>query len=154
MSPMPPRCLPFERKAETSSHGRDSKNDQFRGAMAECMTCWFLAGRMRLTLDTWAPGRENRMLEMKIVSDTGDIGVEVKVPFEELTDSPPEHSSYHYAGESHKLAPCMVAANKQFSDMTPNILVIAPRLERSIVQTRNELIRAAYGESKITSFLI
>ena len=130
---------------------RSNKRDQFRPALAECMVCWFLAGRMRLSINTCAPGRGNRMLEMKIVSETGDTGVEVKAPFEELPELPSEQSSFSHVNEAQKLVACMDAANKQFDNATPNLLVIVPSLGSSVVQMRNDIVGAAYGESKITT---
>jgi len=36
---------------------RSRDADGFRSAIAECMACWFLAGRMKLPSDPVAPGR-------------------------------------------------------------------------------------------------
>jgi len=118
---------------------------QFKAAMAECMTCWLLAGRLKLPLTADAPGRNGRNLEMQIVIDGAWTGVEVKSPFRERSTTRAENGD-----DSAKVAQAMETANRQFSADRPNILVLAPHLRRSMINFRSDLLRAAFGESKIT----
>ncbi len=138
-------CGVFEVKGQ-SLRGRLTSDDPngFRGAMAECMACWFLAGRMKLPLSPYAPGRDGSNLEMQLVFDTFRVGVEVKAPQCER----PHEIAFH-ADDSAKIAAAIASANKQFSKDCPNILVLVPRLRRPIDQCRNDLIRAAIGQTVI-----
>lgn len=129
---------------------RSAGGDGFRSGMAECMTCWFLAGRMKLPLDPYAPGRDAKNLEMLILTDDQGIGVEVKAPFRARPKPPPGTSAVGWLGDdSHKISQCMQAANKQFDNNRPNILVIVPGLRMRVFGQREDVVRAAYGESKM-----
>ena len=75
--------LEGERGKEVRSRLASTDAECFRSAMAECEVCWFLAGRKRLPLVADAPGRNGRNLDMRIVVNAVDVGVEVKAPFRE-----------------------------------------------------------------------
>ncbi len=123
----------------------------FRSAMSECEACWLLAGLMKLPVDPYAQGRGHKNLEMRIMLPEGDINVEVKAPFRELPHPPPGKHVFTWEGDdSDKVAQCLVAANKQFGDGTPNILVVVPILRTRMFSNRDDLIRAAYGQTKVT----
>ena len=119
--------------------------EEFLAAMAECMTCWFLAGKHKFPLSSEAPGRNARNLDMRISFGTLDAGVEVKAPYRE----PPTERAWH-GDDSDKIVQAMDAANKQFADDRPNILCLVPRLRRTIYKRRSNLLRASFGQSKIT----
>jgi hypothetical protein len=134
------------------TRGRDLRNrlrchsqEGFLAAIAECMTCWFLAGKHGLPLIADAPGRNGRNLDMKVIVSGHDVGVEVKAPFRE---TPTER--LWCGDDSEKIAQVMDAANKQFSDGIANVLVIAPSLRRPMYSHRRDLLKAAFGQSKIT----
>lgn len=125
--------------------------DDFRSAMAECLVCWFFAGKMKLPVDPEAAGRNSRTLDMRLVTDQGKIGVEVKSPFRELPKPPPGKHTVSWSGDdSDKIAQALESANKQFDDDTPNILAIVPQLRRRMFSHRTDLLKAAFGHSKIT----
>ena len=119
--------------------------DDFRGAMAECMICWFLAGKQKLPLLADAPGRNGHNLDMQVIIAGQGVGVEVKAPFREL---PKER--FWWGDDSDKISEVMNTANKQFAKDCPNILALAPELRRPCYSHRHDLIKAAFGESMIT----
>lgn len=118
----------------------------FRSAMAECMACWFLAGRLRLPVGGDAPGRGAKMLDMRTVIDRQDVGVEVKAPHRER---PPEGQAW-CGHDGDLIEKSLDTANKQFADDVPNILVLAPQLRTPVSTFRVQLVSALYGEEKIT----
>ena len=130
---------------------RSADPDGFRSAMAECLACWFLAGRMGMPLDPMAPGRDAHNLEMSLLLDDGPVGVEVKAPFREAPAPPPGKNTVSWFGDdADKIDQCMATANKQFANDRPNLLVVIPRLRTPVFSHRHNLVKAAYGQSKIT----
>jgi len=122
------------------------KPDCFRSAMAECEVCWFLAGRMRLPVDPTSPGRSGKNLDMQVVLAGQEVGVEVKAPFRA---TPAQH--FWYGDDSDKIAQAMKSANEQFDDERPNLLCLVPSLRCPMFSRRYDLLKAAYGQSMITS---
>jgi len=146
-------CGLFEGSRGNDLRGRltSADPDDFRSAMAECLVCWFLAGRMKLPVDSAAAGRNGRTLDMRLVTDQGDIGVEVKAPFRALPKPPPGKRTVSWCGDdSDKIAQALESANKQFDDATANILVLVPQLRTRMFSNRKDLLKAAFGQSKIT----
>lgn len=133
-----------ERGADILARLRSNADDDFRSGIAECLACWFLAGRMRYALDPIAVGRDGRNLDMRILIDNVDVGVEVKAPYRER----PVKGGWT-GGESDKIAQSMDAANKQFRDDRPNILILVPHLRIPMYQSRDDLLHAAYGFSQL-----
>lgn len=130
---------------------RGTNDDGFRSAMAECMVCWFLAGRMRFPVDPCAAGRNGKNLEMRAHVDGSWIGVEVKAPFRETPKPPPGKNAVVWWGDdADKIDQCMEAANRQFDDNTSNLLVIVPSLRMRVFSHRRDVVKAAFGQSKIT----
>jgi len=130
---------------------RGLDNGGFRSAMAECMTCWFFAGKMGLSVEPYAPGRGGKKLDMRLLVDGNWIGVEVKSPFRERPKPPPGKSTITWCGDdADKIKQCMEDANKQFCDDRPNLLVIVPELRMHVFSHRRDVVKAAYGQSKIT----
>jgi hypothetical protein len=117
------------------------KDDEFHSAVAECMACWFLAGRLQLPVDAIAPGRNGKNLDLRVFLDGREVGVEVKAPYRERP-----RGDFKSFGEVRSLEQCLVAGNKQFRDDTPNILIIVPHLPVPICWTRSQLFTAFYGE--------
>ena len=125
-------------------------DDGFRGAMAECEVCWLLAGRMKLPVQPEASGRVGKNLEMRVVFANCDIGVEVKAPFRPIPRSPTGEYLPWNGDDADKIRQCLESANRQFTDNCRNILAIVPDLRTPMYDHRQDLLRAAYGESKIT----
>jgi hypothetical protein len=129
---------------------RGMDDDGFRSAMAECMVCWFFAGRMRLPVTPNAEGRGSRNLEFRIITGDGGIGVEVKAPFREAPMPLPGKSTACWVGDdADKITQCLEAANRQFDKNGPNLLAITPRLRMRVFSQRRDLVKAIYGDSKI-----
>jgi hypothetical protein len=118
--------------------------EELLAAIAECMACWFLGGRLKLPLWADAPGRDGRNLDMRVDACT-DTGVEVKAPFRER----PLSGAWN-GDDSDKITQAMDAANKQFTDDRPNILVLVPCLRLRMFTHRRDLLKGAFGQSKIT----
>ena len=141
-------CGLFEGQRGKELRGRfgSRSDDDFRSAMAECQACWFLAGRLGFPVSGKAPGRGNKMLDMKAVIDDQDVGVEVKAPYRE----PPPAGQAWSDHDGEALAQCLDAANKQFANDVPNILVLSPQLRTPVSILRTQLVSALYGQEKIT----
>lgn len=110
-------CGMFEGNRGNDLRGRltSTDADDFRSAMAECLVCWFLAGKSKLPVDSEAPGRNGRALDMRLVTDQGEIGVEVKSPFRERPKPPPGKRGVFWSGDdADKIAEALESANKQF----------------------------------------
>ena len=140
-------CGLFEgnRRRDLCSRLASQGQEEFLAAIAECMTCWLLAGKHKLPLRGDAPGRKRRNLDMQVSIDGSEVGVEVKAPYRE----PPTERVWS-GDDSDKISQVLDAANKQFRDDRPNILVIVPSLRRPIYTHRQDLLKAAFGQSKIT----
>jgi len=134
-----------ERGKEVRSRLASTDAECFRSAMAECMVCWFLAGRKRVPLSANAPGRNSRNLDMQIVANAVDVGIEVKAPFRER----PKERVW-CGDDSDKIVDALKTANKQFANDRPNILALVPCLRRSCYSHRHDLVKGAFGQSKIT----
>jgi hypothetical protein len=127
-------------------HGGDLRSrltalddDLFRGAMAECMTGWVLAGKLRVPVEPRPAGRGARLLEFLVKHADGDIRVEVKAPLQPRTRT--------WRGDgSEFLAAALKKANEQFSHGVRNLFVIAPDLPCPVFRDRAQLTRAFYVE--------
>lgn len=141
-----------DRGKELRGRLADENEEGFRSAMDECLACWILAGRMKMRIGPYAPGRGGKNLEMGILTEDGWIGIEVKSPSRPPPEPEPgkSHAIWH-GDEADKVQQCMDAANRQFSDDRGNILVVVPRLRVPLFSRRDDLVRAAYGRSKITA---
>jgi hypothetical protein len=139
-------CGMLEGERGKDIRGRLTSKDSgdFRSAMSECEVCWFLAGRMRFPLDPVAPGRNGNILDMKFLLNDQEVGVEVKAPYSEQPSQ-----QFVVGDESHKIMEAMKSANNQFSDEQPNLLCLVPSLCRPMFSHRHDLLRAAYGQSKL-----
>lgn len=133
-------------------HGSDLRarltgddDDAFRGALAECMVGWLLAGKLKLSIDVRPEGRPGHLLEYLIHHASGDIRVEVKAPHRPL---PP--SSAWYGDDSDLLAGALKRANEQFDSGVRNLLVVVPSIRMPVYRDRGQLARALYGQPVFT----
>lgn len=122
---------------------RSADSDQFRGAIAECMCCWYLAGSMRLPLEPRPEGRGNRRLEFRSPRDGGDLLFEVKAPY-----VPPATGAW-VGDDAPVLQAALDAANRQFDKGMKNVLVIVPEVRIPIYSSRRQLVRAFIAEDVI-----
>ena len=134
-----------DRGTELMARLRGTDDDGFRSAFSECLSCWFLAGKMGFKVDANAPGRNRRQLDMRVHLPDAIVGVEVKAPFR----GPIPPGTATWGDDADKITQCLEAANRQFDDSSPNILVIAPQLRLPLHRKRNDLVKAAYGETVI-----
>jgi len=140
-------CGMFEghRGAELRGRLTSASDDDFRSAMAECMACWFLAGKLKLPVCASMAGRSGHKLDLGVELSEGMTGVEVKAPYRELPEG-----AWH-GDDSDALQQCMDTANRQFTDDCPNILFLVPYLRnRSLLEWRLPLVKAFYGQEKLT----
>lgn len=115
----------------------------FRGAMAECMACWFFVGRLGLQVSPRPPGRKGRNLDLGVIVDNLCICVEVKAPHRELTED------VHWGDDSDIIARCLDDAQKQFNAGQHNVLVLVPTLRMRVYDWRNQIIHALFGKEVI-----
>lgn len=120
-------------------------DDNFRGAMAECVVTWYLACRMGFPVLRVPEGRKDSSIDMQVDLPCGTAGVEVKAPFR----ARPRSGCTWWGDDSDKIAQCVKKAEKQFADGRANLLVIAPMLRMPIFRDRSTLVRACFGESVI-----
>lgn len=101
---------------------RSDSEHEFLSGLNECMVCWFLAAYLKLKLKPNMRGRGSRVLDFGMALGESECGVEVKSPFRKPV------GRIWTGDDSAKIAECMKSANKQFSDNTPNLLVVTPSL--------------------------
>jgi len=131
-------------------HGADlrarltgSDDENFRSAMSECLVAWYLAGRLRLRIQPRPEGRAGHPLEFVIKLPDGDINVEVKAPFRQIT------GAAWWGDDADLLQSALRTANKQFEAGARNLLVVIPGLRVSVFEWRTPIERAFIGETII-----
>jgi hypothetical protein len=141
-------CGMFEGKrgVDLLARLRSQDANDFRSAIAECLVCWFFAGRLNLPVRAVATNDLGPSPDLQIVLPQGLASIEVKSPFRERPKT-----RIWWGDESDKVAQCIHQANKQFAVDGPNIVVLVPKLRRSLIDDRDSLIRAAYGQTRITA---
>jgi hypothetical protein len=115
----------------------------FRSAIAECLGCWFFAGRLGLATTSSPPGRGRKMLDLLVDYGEASFKAEVKSPHKERS------GRAWWGDDSDLLERTLDRANKQFSDDGGNVLVFVPALRIPVFRLRDQLVRAFYGEEKI-----
>ncbi len=132
-----------ERRARLT--GTDDNN--FSSAISECFAAWYLAGYRRLTVRPRPAGRDRHLLEFLIECAGGDINVEVKAPYRQLTGE-----SFWWGDDSDLFERAIQQAQKQFAKGQRNLLVVHPRVRLSIFAKfhRTPIERAFVGEEVIT----
>jgi hypothetical protein len=133
-------------------HGADlqqrltgTDDDNFRSAMAECMACWFIAGKLGLKVTPRPAGAAGKIPDLCIERDDGNITVEVKAPYR--APLAPSYVGF-VRDDSHVLAATVDEANKQFAKGSRNLLFIAPSLQQPFLE-RRDMIKAFFGDHKI-----
>jgi hypothetical protein len=130
-----------ERGVDLRQRLTDTDDDNFRGAMAECMTCWFLGGKLRLHVQPTAVGRPGKAPDFSIVTDREAIPVEVKAPY-----VPMPQATVWCGDNADVLARTLDQANQQFAVGHANVLVIVTNSDNPLFGGRDELIKAFFGE--------
>lgn len=117
--------------------GVDEAN--FRAAMAECMSCWFLAGNLGLDVTPSPAGRNKRVLDFSVNTPDEEVFAEVKAPYRER----PEDG--WWGDDTDVLARCLKDANKQFEEGRKNLLILTPTLKWPVFSARDQLTKALFG---------
>jgi hypothetical protein len=123
--------------------GRDDEN--FRGAMAECMTAWLLTSHLRLPVAPRPDGRGRSIVDFGIQSDGDLIRVEVKSPY---TTRPDGEGAFWSGDYKHLIEGSLDEANRQFSHDHTNVLMLVPLVEFPILAGRGPFVRAFYGAGR------
>jgi len=119
-------------------------DDNFRGAIGECLACWYLTGVLDMLISGRGKGRPGKAPDFHVVTTSGELTAEVKAPYEE----PPRNATW--SGDASDLVASVIdTANKQFSSDGPNLLVLVPSLTFALRDMRYQAIKAFYGEYKI-----
>ena len=116
-------------------------DDNFRGAMAECLACWYFSCRIGARVRRTEERGADFHTQMRDVF----VGVEVKSPLRER----PDDGKLWWGDDRDKIAQCIKKAGDQFLDSGANILVLVPDLRMPVSHDRETLVRALYGESVI-----
>lgn len=138
-------CRLFEGAEGCELRARLTSGDDtnFRSAIAECMACWFLGGRLQLPLKPKPPGKGKKILELLVEHTDGDMNIEVKAPFR------PRLEGVASVDDSDILAQKLADANKQFPKGRRNVLFLAPQLTVRVASFRDFLIKAFIATEKI-----
>jgi len=118
---------------------RGKDDESFRAAMAECMACWYLAGKLGLNVSPNPSGRKNCALDFHIWTADEDVLAEVKAPYRER----PEDG--WWGDDADILAQRLADANKQFEEGQRNLLILAPKLKSEVFASRKQLTNALFG---------
>jgi hypothetical protein len=119
-------------------------DDGFRGAIGECLACWYLTGVPGLKISGRGQGRPGKLPDFHVVTPNGELTAEVKAPYEE----PPRNATW--SGDASDLVASVIdTANRQFGSDGPNLLILAPSLTFALSDMRYQAIKAFYGEYKI-----
>ncbi|MBN1695929.1 MAG: hypothetical protein JW881_00325 [Spirochaetales bacterium] len=122
---------------------RELESENFRSALSECIACWFFDKKLKLKVFPKPAGRNNRVLDMDVIIEKRKVGIEVKAPYRKIQEkaNAVDHSAI--------IGKIIKKANRQFTDETPNILVIVPS-GYSFYTCRLPLIKALLGKQMIT----
>lgn len=116
----------------------------FRSALAECAACFVLSKRLRLAVFGRPAGRRNKVLDFGVRHSAGDLTIEVKSPsFERPEDR------IRTENRARRLRGPLGAANKQFAEGQPNILVLVPWAPLPRCLDRKAYVRALLGTEQI-----
>jgi hypothetical protein len=112
-------------------------DDGFRGAIGECLACWYLTGVPGLKISGRGQGRPGKLPDFHVVTPNGELTAEVKAPYEE----PPRNATW--SGDASDLVASVIdTANRQFGSDGPNLLILAPSLTFALSDMRYQAIKA------------
>jgi hypothetical protein len=115
-------------------------DDQFRSAMAECQSAWYLDRKLGLDVSARPIGSGASELELLVRLPDGEVFVEVKSPLR----VPVADGRVHTLDDSDIIARCMADASKQLDKNGRNLVMLAGRLTLG-VEHRAAFVRAIYG---------
>ena len=104
------------------------------------------AGKQKLQLMVDAPGRNGRNLDMQVVIDTTDIGVEVGLP-----DREPPTERFWSGDDADKISQRWMQQTNSSETISPTSLSLSQVFPRCrMFSQRHDLVKAAFGQSRIT----
>jgi hypothetical protein len=113
----------------------DTDDDNFRGALAECLTVWFFAKQLNLTLR-----RHNAIGRRADFEADGGIHIEVKAPYV------PVPGNAIAGDDASVIRDSIREAGKQFRSGFTNIVVLVPILRTPVWMDRDQFVKATIGE--------
>lgn len=118
----------------------------YRAAIAECMACWVLAGKLGMPVSSKPSGRNQKVLDWLAEHTPArqSLHVEVKAPFVEAPEDAWSGS------DAPVLVGCMRRANDQFEAGRVNVLIVVPELRTPVYAEREQLVEAFIGQPMIT----
>jgi hypothetical protein len=108
-------------------------DDDFRGALAECLAVWFFAQRLDVTL-------------RRHVGSGGDFEAEGPLRFEVKSPYVPVFGNTISGDDAEALGASIKKAGKQLEPGLANIVVIVPMLRTPVWMDRHQLVKATLGE--------
>jgi hypothetical protein len=128
-------------------NGTDRRD--FYSAMDECAACWLLAERLGLAVAVTPPGRGKTRLEFRASRPGLEMNVEVKSPFREpLLQTNPPFVALEVA-DAPVLRKRAARAAEKFATGQANVVMMFPRLTVPVSHSRNEIVRAMFGQDLI-----
>jgi hypothetical protein len=122
---------------------RGPSEDGFRGALAECLVTWVLAGKLRLRVRPRPRGKRGT-LELAIDAPGGQIAVEVK------TIRVPRPAAGHgFVDYRRDVEARLKRASEQFSSEGRNLLVIVFDVWLPVHRSRDLLVNALFAQQVI-----
>ena len=117
----------------------DTDDDNFRGALAECLAAWFLTNMLGITVEPNPDDHQRRNADLRARIGGLRLLVEVKAPFVPVTNSV-------FSGDDPAdIVRCIKAAGRQFQKGCANLLVLVPTLRTPLSMDRGQLVGAAIG---------
>jgi hypothetical protein len=127
--------------AEIRSRLTGDDDENFRGAMAECLTAWFFAQRLNHEVRSRPEGTATKNVDFEITAPGGiSVRAEVKSPYVPLT------SDFWAGNDAGVIRRCLEDAGRQFKKTHANLLVVVPLLRNPVYLARSQLVEALIGQ--------
>jgi len=127
---------------------RSNDYAQFHAAMAECMVCWLLAGKEKLSLQPYVQTQNGKDVEFvaTLASTSTELFIEVKAPYK-----PSPVGLFRSIGPSERIDPVVGLASKKFLPNKANVVAVVPRVDgiHDEHDARRAYFQAVYGRSSI-----
>jgi hypothetical protein len=114
----------------------DTRDENFRGALAECLVPWFFDHKLGIRLKRHDAGQGSRRPDFE---GENSLRVEVKAPHVPIPGQT-------WTGDnSDTLRACIVDAGRQFKRGAMNVVVVVPLLRAPVWGQRSQLLEAVVG---------
>ena len=115
-------------------------DEQFRGAMAECLAAWYFATYLGMEVMAKPEDKSSKNVDLLVKTQDGEFFVEVKAPHV------PRISSHVAGDDTEVLVRCIKAAGRQAKKGRCNLLVVVPLLRTPLSFYRDQLLGATVGQ--------